>query len=94
MRSEMLRSRRFDAGFFIGGMEGVEEEFSLFRNVCSTAAFWPIKSTGAAAAILYTRHAGDVLNQPPARKLGHEAERLLSTSLVYRQVVRTLLDAS
>ncbi|MFO1145768.1 MAG: hypothetical protein U1E33_04055 [Rhodospirillales bacterium] len=32
MREQMLASARFDAGVFIGGMEGVIDEWRLFRN--------------------------------------------------------------
>lgn len=53
MREEMLNSRSFDAGIFIGGMEGVEEEFSLFKKYNSKALLLPIASTGAAALKIY-----------------------------------------
>ena len=32
MRKTMFESCQFDAGIFIGGMEGVEEEYELFRK--------------------------------------------------------------
>jgi len=44
---------QFDAGIFIGGMDGVEEEFYLFRRMHPSAHLLPIASIGAAAAILY-----------------------------------------
>jgi len=53
MRSRMLRDTRFDAGIFIGGMEGVLEEFDLFRELHDSAPAWPIASTGAAALQLF-----------------------------------------
>lgn len=55
MRRIMLHSAAFDAAIFIGGMEGVEEEFAMFCEAHPQAKIWPIASTGAAAAILYER---------------------------------------
>lgn len=55
MREAMIGGRRFDAGIFIGGMEGVEDEFELFRERNPDAALLPIASTGAAAQIIYER---------------------------------------
>jgi SLOG cluster3 family len=55
MRQSMLSAAAFDAGIFIGGMEGVEEEFGMFRVGHPSAAALPVASTGAAAAILYDR---------------------------------------
>ncbi len=53
MRAVMLRSAEFEAAIFIGGMEGVEEEFRLFRERFPEAVLLPIASTGGAAAIVY-----------------------------------------
>lgn len=53
MRSDMLTSRQFDAGVFIGGMEGVEEEFVLFKKLHPNALLLPIASTGAAALKIF-----------------------------------------
>ena len=53
MRREMLNSSRFDAGVFVGGMEGVEEEYELFRKAHPTRPAYPIASTGGAALIVY-----------------------------------------
>lgn len=52
MRDLML-SGPFLCGIFIGGMEGVEDEYNLFRKTQSEAPTFPVASTGAAAAILY-----------------------------------------
>lgn len=52
MRAEML-SGPFLCGLFIGGMEGVEEEFHLFRTAQPNAPAFPVASTGAAAAVLF-----------------------------------------
>jgi hypothetical protein len=52
MREAML-AEPFKIGIFIGGMEGVEEEYTMFRNLQPSVAAFPIASTGAAAAILF-----------------------------------------
>lgn len=53
MRNAMIKENDFKAGIFIGGMEGVEEEFLMFKNSHPTALLLPIASTGAAARIIY-----------------------------------------
>jgi hypothetical protein len=53
MREHMIRDNPFHAGVFIGGMEGVLEEFALFEKFHPGAARWPVASTGAAAKELY-----------------------------------------
>jgi hypothetical protein len=53
MRHRMLRDFRYEAGVFIGGMEGVEEEFALFRERYPRAPILPVASTGGAARMLF-----------------------------------------
>lgn len=53
MRNAMIKENDFKAGIFIGGMEGVEEEFLMFKDSHPTALLLPIASTGAAARIIY-----------------------------------------
>ncbi len=55
MREQMLAREHFQAGVFIGGMEGVEEEFELFRKAQPQAIALAVASTGAAARILFDR---------------------------------------
>ncbi|GEN11433.1 hypothetical protein SAMN05443572_105204 [Myxococcus fulvus] len=55
MRERMISSERFQAGVFIGGMEGLEEEFELFRKAQPQAIALAVASTGAAARILFDR---------------------------------------
>jgi hypothetical protein len=55
MRQQMLTSYEFSAGIFIGGMEGVEEEFELFREFHPEARLIPVASTGAAANLLFDK---------------------------------------
>jgi len=53
MRKAMFNSDEFQAGVFLGGMKGVEEEFKLFREYHPNATLIPVASTGAAAEIIY-----------------------------------------
>ena len=55
MRERMLTAARFDAAIFLGGMEGVETEFDMFRERHPSAGVYPVASTGAAALLLYRR---------------------------------------
>lgn len=53
MREQMISSEPFHAGVFIGGMEGVEEEFQLFQRYHPNALILAVASTGAAARGLF-----------------------------------------
>jgi hypothetical protein len=53
MRRSML-DQQFGIGIFIGGMEGVEHEYGMFREMHPKTPAFPIASTGAAAGKLYT----------------------------------------
>ena len=99
MRRRMLdpsqQSPTYAAAFFIGGMEGIEIEFTLLRQLQPQAAFWPIASTKGAAARVYSKYRDDILAQPAAQKLGEQHTRdLLENTLTYRQCIRELLGAS
>ncbi len=52
MREAMLEGE-FLGAFFIGGMEGVEEEYVMFSQLQPGLLAFPIASTGAAAAQLF-----------------------------------------
>lgn len=56
MRNRMIRNHDYVAGIFIGGMEGVEEEFLLFRECHPNAILLPLASTGGAAKIVYEQY--------------------------------------
>lgn len=58
MRDEMLSCMKFDAAVFIGGMDGVEIEFDLFRRYHPDAKVLPVPSTGGAAKKLAERIGG------------------------------------
>lgn len=53
MRKKLIDENEFNVGIFIGGMEGVIEEFELFISRHPKALILPIASTGAAAKILF-----------------------------------------
>ena len=54
MRKRMLTDNPIYAGVFIGGMEGVLDEYELLKQYSNgQSKIFPIASTGAAARILY-----------------------------------------
>lgn len=53
MRNRMLSENEFEAAVFIGGMEGIVDEFKLFKSFHPDALLLPIASTGGATAIVY-----------------------------------------
>ena len=55
MRRRMLQDFEFEAGVFVGGMEGVEIEFDLFRTNHPKAVVLPIASTGGASLLVAER---------------------------------------
>lgn len=79
MRDRMIADNEFDAAFFIGGMEGVEDEFKLFRFYHPNAKVFPIASTGAAAKCLYEEN----------EKI---CDSRLKTELTYTSLIKELLN--
>jgi SLOG cluster3 family len=63
MREAML-TQPFIAGLFIGGMEGVEEEYRMFLGSQPGIPAYPVASTGAAAAKLFDA-SGDLRRDHP-----------------------------
>jgi len=53
MRQKMLSENDFVAAVFIGGMDGIEVEYKMFRERHPTALILPIASTGAATKIVF-----------------------------------------
>jgi SLOG cluster3 family len=66
MRQAML-AKPFIVGFFIGGMEGVEEEYAMFLKLQPSVPAFPIASTGAAAAKLFEKNADLQREHPELR---------------------------
>ncbi len=79
MRRTML-NQRFQAGVFIGGTEGVDEEYAMFRAIHPKTPAFPIASTGAAAGRIY--EANPRLRQTHAN---------LSTEVSYLTLMRNLI---
>lgn len=53
MRSKLINENDFKVGIFIGGMEGINDEYLMFKERHPNALILPIASTGAAAKFLY-----------------------------------------
>lgn len=52
MRNRMIEETEFAAAVFVGGMQGVRDEYDLFARKAPQASILPIMSTGGAAAAL------------------------------------------
>ncbi len=85
MRHQMITEWDFGAGIFIGGMEGVVEEYELFRTFHPQAPAIPVASTGAAASRL--------LDQA-SKYLTRETSEALKSDLAYRALFRRLLPGA
>lgn len=79
MRLEMISGNEYSAGIFVGGMEGILEEFDLFRAAHPKSLALPIASTGAAAKIIF-----DMLEPKPDQRL--------MTDYAYMALFRDLLS--
>ncbi|HNQ03783.1 MAG TPA: hypothetical protein PKH69_04160 [Thiobacillaceae bacterium] len=77
MRLAMMTSTKFDAAVFIGGMEGVLDEYNMFAATWPNANCIPIAQTGGAAF----RLALDIGYQPPS-----EVAPLDFVALFYREL--------
>jgi len=53
MRERMLSDFQFSAAVFIGGMDGIETEYKMFKERYPEALLLPIASTGAATKVVY-----------------------------------------
>lgn len=53
MRKRMIEENDYAVAVFIGGMNGVEDEYRLFRNSHPDVPCLPVASTGAAALMIY-----------------------------------------
>jgi hypothetical protein len=81
LRSRMLTEPNYVAGVFIGGMEGIEEEFDQFREEHKNIPVFPIASTGGAAKVLFDKW---------AERLALPQE--LQTEVAYPYLFRRLLS--
>jgi len=55
MRARMIQDNDFRVGIFIGGMEGINDEYEMFSKAHPSALVLPIASTGAAADLLFQK---------------------------------------
>lgn len=62
MRRRMVIENDFAAAVFIGGMDGVEDEYKMFVESHPEAKVFPMASTGAAALVLYDENS-DAFNE-------------------------------
>ena len=53
MREQMLSENQFSAAVFIGGMNGIEDEYDMFVSKHPNTLILPVASTGAATKIVY-----------------------------------------
>ncbi|APU11765.1 hypothetical protein A5M85_16195 [Cellulophaga lytica] len=53
MREQMFTENEFSAAVFIGGMNGIEDEYRMFKEYYPEAILLPIASTGAATKLVY-----------------------------------------
>jgi hypothetical protein len=67
LRNAMIIDNNFLAGVFIGGMEGVELEYEIFKEAHPNALVLPVASTGGAARLIYGR-----MNPVPDHRLRDE----------------------
>ncbi len=78
MHEKMIGDNDYVAAVFIGGKDGVLEEFELFQNYHPDALILPIASTGAASRNLYETHL-------------EEFDNRLLTELSYTSLFKELL---
>jgi len=72
LREKMLGENEFSAAVFIGGMDGIIDEYKIFREFHSKALVIPIASTGAAAKIVYDEYLpGDFKNERLVTNYGY-----------------------
>ena len=58
MRQKMIGDHKYEAAVFIGGMEGVLDEYAMFGEIHPGVQCLPIASTGAAARMLFDENSG------------------------------------
>ena len=83
MRERMIGSAPFGAAFFIGGMEGIEDECRIFKRLHAGAPLFPVSSTQGATRDLAERGEG-----PEDSTIRHR----LANDKKYRALFRQLLD--
>jgi hypothetical protein len=87
MRKQMIDSEPFAAGVFIGGMDGVEDEWLMFTQRWPKVPVYPIASTEGAARLLWNNW------QPPSlpNVSPQQLKVRLAQDLDYRSLFHDLL---
>ena len=80
MRRTMLEETQPAAAFFVGGMEGIREEYDLAREIVPAAALFPLAAPGGASAVL-----------PIGRELPAHLRRSLRQSRLFPALVHEAL---
>ena len=85
MRTQMIHSTPFEAAVFIGGMDGLFEEWAIFLREHPGALVLPVASTEGAARLLW-------MNWTPSAPLPvPDARERLARDVQYRQLFNDLL---
>ena len=79
MRQKMIGENEYAAAVFIGGMEGVLDEYAMFKELHMDAPCFPIASTGAAAKMLFEENR-------------EELDERLATELSYTSLFKEILE--
>jgi len=94
MRGAMLSSEKsFSAAFFVGGMEGVEQEYEMLKALQPAVPRFPVATTGAAAQFLWSRE-DDLIAQmsSPLREVRRRQLDDLKTKTSYLALFTKLLE--
>ena len=86
MRTQMITSEPFEAGVFIGGMDGLVEEWQLFKRNHPNAPAFPVASTEGAARLIWNSW-----TPPASLNLPANVKDRLAQDLDYRLLFRDLL---
>lgn len=84
MRQQMLEEQAPAAAVFVGGMQGILDEFSLFRELYPTRPTYPLARPGGDAQQLVV--------QSEFASHSTELRRMLATSDVYPAIFRRVVD--
>lgn len=103
MRREMLKGK-IDAMVCIGGMEGVESEFAIFRDLHPTKPIFILKTTGGASKILADEYSNlnvvrvldskDYSNIKTEKKEDRHSEKfhIIPYSFITALIVKEIID--
>ena len=85
----MLASRPLSAAFFIGGMEGVEQEYDLLVKHYPSVPRFPVYTTGGAAQMLWTRESDLAKTGARRQQLDHLRNKA-SYSALFTGILETI----